>query len=132
MKLTILGVLMVVFLTLPLAVGQEVSPPQEGRSCLLLDDEMVKTLDNQCLDPGNGGSAVCGSYNCFTRCETITVNDCVWRWVCASFAAACVYWTVDPRGRAVCAATAFVCTGYDWQQVCTPREEQRCQTYCVR
>jgi len=92
----------------------------------------VSPQNNQCLDPGNGGSAVCGGYTCFTKCEIVTVNDCVWRWVCAAFGAICQYWTVDPRGRALCAATTFGCIAYDWQQVCTPRQEERCQMYCVR
>ncbi len=132
MKLATLGGLVFMVLGLPVAMAQAMPFPQEGPSCPLPGDEMVKPLENQCLDPGNGGRAVCGSYNCFTRCETITVNDCVWRWVCAAFAATCVYWTTDPRGKAVCALTAFVCTASDWQQVCTPRQEERCQTYCVR
>lgn len=132
MKLPTLGGLVFMVLGLPLALGQGTPFPQGGSSCPLLGDEVVKPLNDQCLDPGNGGSAVCGSYNCFISCDTVTVNDCFWAFVCASFGAACVYWTTDPRGKHFCAVTYFLCQVLTAQRGCTPLREQRCQVYCVR
>ncbi len=68
MRPVILGGLVSLILGLPVAVGQEAPLYPEGPSCPFLGDGLVKPLDNQCLDPGNGGSAVCGGYTCFTKC----------------------------------------------------------------
>lgn len=67
MKLATLGGLVYMVLGLTVAMAQAMPFSQGGSSCPLPGDEMVKPLENRCLDPGNGGSAVCGSYNCFAK-----------------------------------------------------------------
>lgn len=130
MKLATLGGLVFMVLGLPLAMAQAMPFSQKGPSCPLPGDEMVKPLENQCLDHGNGGSAVCGSYNCFTKCETVTVQDCTLKWACIAGEVVCVrYGAVAPYP---CMATIFVCNAFGWVNECFERQEQRCQTYCVR
>lgn len=133
MKLAILGGLVLLILGLPVAMGQEVPSYPEKGSCPVLGDRAVKPLADQCLDPGNGGSAVCGSYNCFTECQTVTVYDCTLRWACIAGETLCVLWSrYDPWGVPVCMATVFVCNAFGWVNECIPRQEERCQTRCVR
>lgn len=117
-------------LGLPVAIGQEAPLSQEEPSCALSADEMVKPLGDQCLDPGNGGSAVCGGYTCFTKCEVVTVYDCTLQWACIAGMTVCTaYGSTYPLP---CMATVFVCTAFGWVNQCFPRQEERCQTYCVR
>jgi hypothetical protein len=130
MKLAVLRGLMFMVLGLPVALAQAMPFSQEGPSCPLPGDEMVKPLENQCLDPGNGGSAVCGSYNCFTKCEVVTVQDCTLRWACIAGATLCIlYGPVYPYP---CMATVFVCNAFGWINEYSQRQEERCRTYCVR
>lgn len=74
---------MFLILDLPVTMGQDTPLYQEGSSCPLPGNELVKLLDYQCLDSTNGGLAVCGGYA-------------------------------------------------GWVNESLPREEERCQTYCVR
>jgi len=92
--------------------------------------EIVKPLVNQYFDPGNGGSAVCGSYSHFAKCEVVTVQDCTLRWACIAGTTLCVRYA--PVYHYACMATVFVCNAFGWINESSQRQEERCRTYCVR
>ncbi len=115
MKLATLGGLVFMVLGLPVAMAQAMPFPQEGPSCPLPGDEMVKPFEKAgveeqvsplscgaqpCLDPGDGGGGGGGSSLnpvCFLVCRQVCRP--VVEYACRRVGGA---WSCEAVSRIVC------------------------------